>query len=184
MKKKIYGKTIELVKGDITRQADMEAIVNAANAQLLPGGGVAGAIYRAAGPELVKESEPLGPISPGEAVITKACELPNKFIIHCLGPVYGLDKPEDQLLANCYGNALRLADREGISSVAFPAISTGAFGYPLEEAAVVALNTIIDQAASLENVKVIRMVLFSEADLTVHEKILGEISEKRKPDTR
>ncbi len=176
MKKQIHGKTIELVKGDITRQADTEAIVNAANARLLPGGGVAGAIYRAAGPELVKESEPLGPISPGEAVITKAYELPNKFIIHCLGPVYGLDKPEDQLLANCYRNALRLADREGISSVAFPAISTGAFGYPLDGAAVVALNTIIDQAAFLKNVKVIRMVLFTESDLQAHVEVLGHIT--------
>lgn len=176
MKKEIHGKTIELFKGDITRQPDIEAIVNAANARLLPGGGVAGAIYRAAGPELVNESEPLGPIRPGEAVLTKAYELPNKYIIHCLGPVYGMDSPEDQLLTNCYRNALRLADHEDITSVAFPAISTGAFGYPLEDAAFVALHTIIDQAALLKNVKLIRMVLFSESDLKVHEDLLEQIT--------
>ncbi|MCF8226585.1 MAG: macro domain-containing protein [Bacteroidales bacterium] len=175
MRKDINGKIIEIIKGDITRQDDMEAIVNAANARLLTGGGVAGAIYRAAGPELVKESEPLGPIKPDEAVITKAYNLPNQYIIHCLGPVYGLDKPEDILLANCYRNSLQLADNKGIASIAFPAISTGAFGYPLAGAAAVALNTITDQTETLENVKIIRMVLFSETDLNTHVEILQDI---------
>lgn len=175
MKKEINGKTIEIVKGDITRQSDMEAVVNAANAQLLPGGGVAGAIYSAAGPELAKESEPLGPIHPGEAVITRAYNLPNQHIIHCLGPVYGMDKPEHILLANCYINSLRLADRKGIGSIAFPAISTGAFGYPVEAAAVVSLNSIVSQITYLNNIKVIRMVLYDETAFDTHIEKLNSI---------
>ncbi|MFO7852020.1 MAG: macro domain-containing protein [Bacteroidota bacterium] len=175
MRKEINGKIIEVKKGDITRQNDMEAIVNAANAQLLPGGGVAGAIYRAAGPELVKESKPLGPIKPGEAVITRAYNLPNQYIIHCLGPVYGVDKPEDVLLANCYINSLKLADREGIASIAFPAISTGVFGYPVDDAAAVALSTITDQTAYLKNIEIIRMVLYSERDFNIHLEKLNSI---------
>jgi O-acetyl-ADP-ribose deacetylase len=175
MRKQKNGITIEIVKGDITKQYDIEAIVNAANAQLLPGGGVAGAIYTAAGPELVKESEPLGPIKPGEAVITKAYNLPNKHIVHCLGPVYGIDKPEHVLLANCYMNSLRLADRESIVSIAFPAISTGAFGYPVAAAATVALNAIVGQTEYLKSIKIIRMVLYGESDFHVHGEKLSNI---------
>ncbi len=120
---------LEVSQGDIANQPDMDAIVNAANAQLKTGGGVAGAIHRAAGPGLGDECRPLAPIKPGEAVITGAHKLPNKYVIHCLGPVYGRDKPEDKLLAACYENALRLADEQQIASLAFPAISAGAFGY-------------------------------------------------------
>ncbi|MFW5832232.1 MAG: macro domain-containing protein, partial [Prolixibacteraceae bacterium] len=109
IKKTNYGITVEMVQGDITQQKDIEAVVNAANAKLLRGGGVAGAIHRTAGPELEKESKKLAPIKPGEAVITGAYNLPNKKVIHCLGPVYGQDKPEDKLLANCYRNALKIA---------------------------------------------------------------------------
>ncbi len=177
MQKEKNGITIQVQKGDITRQADMEAVVNAANARLLPGGGVAGAIYAAAGPELVKESEPLGPIRPGEAVITRAYNLPNQYIIHCLGPVYGLDKPEPELLANCYINALNLADKEGISSIAFPAISTGAFGYPVESAAEIALYTILDLTSKLHHVEVVRMVLFSKEDYKLHTEKLRRIAD-------
>jgi len=171
--KKIWNDIqVEVVQGDITKQEDMEAVVNAANAQLLPGGGVAGAIHRAAGPELQKESAPLGPIRPGEAVLTGAYNLPNRYVIHCLGPVYGYDDPEEVLLADCYRNALRIADQKGIRSVAFPAISTGAFGYPPEAAAGVALRTIMEETAGLKHVKTVRMVLFSDRDLRAHEKAL------------
>ncbi|MFP4067177.1 MAG: macro domain-containing protein, partial [Spirochaetaceae bacterium] len=124
------GVTVECVLGDIVRQPDVDAVVNAANAQLQIGGGVAGAVHRAAGPELAAECRPYAPIRPGEAVITGAGRLPNRHVIHVLGPVYGMDKPEDKLLADCYRNALRRAEENRLSSVAFPAISTGAFGYP------------------------------------------------------
>ncbi len=179
MKKKKNGKIIEIKKGDITQQSDMIAIVNAANAELLPGGGVAGAIHRAAGPELVNESAPQGPIKPGQAVITKAYNLPNQFIIHCLGPVYGKDKPEEELLANCYANSLKVADWKSITSIAFPAISTGAFAYPLAEAADIAIKTILHNTSSLKKVKIIRMVLFSEMDYKMHLKAFEKHLKKK-----
>lgn len=167
MKKKLNGVTLELIQGDIASQNDITAVVNAANAELRTGGGVAGAIHRAAGPGLEKECRPLAPIQPGESVITGAHNLQNKYVIHCLGPVYGIDKPEDILLANCYRNTLKIADEQKIDSVAFPAISTGAFGYPLESAATVALKSVIEEAKSLQSVKTIRFVLYSKNDLNV-----------------
>ncbi|SOC81238.1 O-acetyl-ADP-ribose deacetylase (regulator of RNase III), contains Macro domain [Salinimicrobium sediminis] len=175
MKRKISGVTIELRKGDITRQKDCEAVVNAANARLQTGGGVAGAIHKAAGPQLEKEAVPLGPLEPGEAVITGAFELPNRYVIHCLGPVYGKDKPEAELLANCYSNALDLAEEHRLPSIAFPAISTGIFGYPIEEAARVAITTIIGKITEIKHLKNIVFVLYSSKDLEVYEKILEQI---------
>lgn len=175
MEKKISGVTIECVKGDITRQPDVTAVVNAANAWLKPGGGVAGAIHRAAGPELDKECRPLAPIKPGQAVITGGHNLPNKYVIHCLGPRYGVDKPEDRLLSDCYRNALKLADEHEIDSIAFPAISTGVFGYPVQEAAEVALRTVKETIPSLKHVKKIRFVLHSDRDLKIHEKMLESL---------
>lgn len=175
MEKTISGVTIECVKGDITRQPDVTAVVNAANAWLKPGGGVAGAIHRAAGPELDKECRPLAPIKPGQAVITGGHNLPNKYVIHCLGPRYGVDKPEDRLLSDCYRNALKLADEHEIDSIAFPAISTGVFGYPLQEAAEVALRTVKETIPSLKHVKKIRFVLHSDRDLKIHEKVLESL---------
>ncbi|MFO8058865.1 MAG: macro domain-containing protein [bacterium] len=173
MEKTISGVIIECVMGDIASQTGITAVVNAANAQLMIGGGVAGAIHRAAGPGLAEECRPLAPIEPGEAVITGGHNLPNQYVIHCLGPVYGADKPEDELLANCYRNALQLAEKHGIESVAFPAISTGAFGYPLQDAAEVAFGTIMDIVPNLKSVKRIRFVLYSGRDLEVHEKVLN-----------
>lgn len=162
-------------KGDIVNQPDVAAIVNAANAQLKTGGGVAGAIHRAAGLGLEKECQPMAPIKPGKAVISGGHDLPNKYVIHCLGPVYGQDKPEDKLLANCYKNALKLAEDYQINSIAFPAISTGVFGYPNEEAAKVAFKTIKEILPELNTVKEIRFVLFSKEDLELHQKIMEEI---------
>lgn len=164
---------IELVTGDIADQPDADAVVNAANAQLQSGGGVAGAIHRAAGPGLAEECRPLAPIAPGECVITGAHQLPNRHVIHCLGPVYGRDEPAEDLLANCYRHALELADQQGLSSVAFPALSTGAFGYPVEEAARVALTTVIDMAPSLDSVRLIRFVLYSPRDRDLHAQVLA-----------
>lgn len=174
MQKQIGNVMIECVQGDITRQQDMDAVVNAANAQLLKGGGVAGAIHRAAGPGLEEECRPLAPIAPGQAVITSGQNMPNRHIIHCLGPVYGRDNPSDKLLADCYRNALRLADEHGLTGVAFPALSTGAFGYPMAEAAQVAIDTIAEEAPNLQNVNWIRFVLFGSDDLRIHEEALAE----------
>ncbi|AFM21742.1 putative phosphatase, C-terminal domain of histone macro H2A1 like protein [Acetomicrobium mobile DSM 13181] len=175
IEKIISGVTIECVKGDIAKQPDITAVVNAANAWLKPGGGVAGAIHRAAGPGLEEECRPLAPIKPGQAVITGGHNLPNRYVIHCLGPRWGIDKPEDKLLADCYRNALKLADEHKIDSIAFPAISTGIFGYPVEEAAKVALKTIKEVIPTLKYIKKIRFVLHSDRDLTVHEKVLASL---------
>jgi O-acetyl-ADP-ribose deacetylase len=173
MRRQLGAVTVECIRGDITSQEDIEAVVNAANARLEPGGGVAGAIHRAAGPDLAEEAVPLGPIGPGEAVITGAYGLPNRYVIHTLGPVYGQDRPEAELLARCYRNSLALAEDNGIESVAFPAISTGIFGYPLEEAAEVAVQTVREQAERLERVRLVRFVLFGESGLEIHETVLS-----------
>ncbi|MBC7075834.1 MAG: macro domain-containing protein [Syntrophomonadaceae bacterium] len=168
MKVNLSGIEIEVIQGDIASQADITAVVNAANVQLLPGGGVAGAIHRAAGPGLEEECRALAPIKPGQAVITWGHNLPNKYVIHCLGPVYGVDEPAAGLLAECYRNALELAEKHDIDSIAFPAISTGIFGYPLEEAAKIAVQTILEVIPGLEKVKKIRFVLFDEKAFEVH----------------
>ncbi|MCW8829292.1 MAG: macro domain-containing protein [Gammaproteobacteria bacterium] len=172
----VAGLTIECRQDDIVAQSDMDVVVNAANAQLRSGGGVAGAIHRAAGPGLEEECAPLAPLKPGQAVITGAHALPNQYVIHCLGPVYGLDEPADKLLADCYRNALRCAEEAKIHSVAFPAISTGAFGYPLAEAARIALRTLVDAAPQLRTVKHVRLVLHSTSALQTHERLLNELT--------
>ncbi len=176
MIKEISGVTIELVKGDIANQPDITAIVNAANAYLRPGGGVAGAIHRAAGPGLEEECRKYAPIEPGQAVITGGHNLPNKYVIHTLGPVYGVDKPEEKLLADCYRNSLKLAEEHDVDSIAFPAISTGYFRYPLEKATEVALRTVLEMIPELKKVKKIRFVLFSDSDLLVYEAELGRLT--------
>lgn len=168
--------TIELVEGDITAQPDVDVIVNAANAQLAPGGGVAGAIHRAAGPGLAAECRPLAPIRPGQCVITGGHDLPNRWVIHCLGPVYGRDEPAAQLLSDCYRGALELADQRGLRAVAFPAISTGVFGYPVAEAADVALRTVAEVMPRLSHVSVARFVLFGADVLAAHETALARLS--------
>jgi len=175
MKREFCGVTIECLSGDIAAQADIVAVVNAANAQLRPGGGVAGALHRAAGPGLEAEGRPMAPIKPGEAVITGGHNLPNRYVIHCLGPVFGIDKPEEKLLADCYRNALRLAEDSRIESVAFPSISTGAFGYPMEDAAEVAFRTIDEIAPELHTVKLVRFVLYDDRALEIHKQSMGRI---------
>jgi O-acetyl-ADP-ribose deacetylase (regulator of RNase III) len=175
MEKKVGTVTIQVVSGDIAAQADVEAVVNAANAQLLPGGGVAGAIHRAAGPGLNHECRPLAPIQPGEAVITGGHSLPNRYVVHCLGPVYGRDNPSDVLLGNCYRNALNLADSKEIASIAFPSLSTGIFGYPVADAARIAFKAVTDRAHSLKHVRRIRFVLFGDEARMIHEKALEEV---------
>ncbi|MCS4504501.1 macro domain-containing protein [Arhodomonas aquaeolei] len=166
---------IECVVGDITRQPDMDAVVNAANARLMPGGGVAGAIHRAAGSGLAQECAPLAPIAPGEAVMTGGHGLPNPHVIHCLGPVYGRDTPSDELLARCYRRALELADDAGLASVAFPALSTGAFGYPMAEAAPVAMHAVREAARGLVSVRRVRFVLPDERAREMHQRVLDAV---------
>lgn len=164
---------IECVRGDIAHQPDMDVVVNAANAQLLPGSGVAGAIHGAAGPELARACRPLAPIRPGQAVMTEAFGLPNRYVIHCLGPVYGVDRPEDRLLAECYRNALHLAEAARVSSIAFPAIATGVFGYPLADAAAVTAEVLRTERPALRHLRRIRLVLFSDSDRAVFQQALA-----------
>lgn len=171
----LHGITVECVQGDIARQEEIDAVVNAANAQLEMGGGVAGAIHRAAGPELAEECRPLAPISPGQAVITGAHSLPNRHVIHCLGPIYGLNHPADKLLGECYRKALNLAEEHTLKSIAFPAISAGAFGYPFEEAAQVALQTVFERIPNLRHLSLIRFVLFTASDKKVYERMICDM---------
>ncbi|MDO8863883.1 macro domain-containing protein [Haliea sp. E1-2-M8] len=166
--------TVECVTGDIVRQPDVDAVVNAANAALMSGGGVAGAIHRAAGPGLARECQPLAPIEPGEAVITGGHNLPNRWVIHCLGPIHGIDEPADALLAACYENALRLAEENAIARLAFPAISTGAFGYPAEAAAAVCAGALKAALPQLQQVTLVRFVLFDDAARQVLERALAD----------
>jgi len=174
--RQVSGVRIECVAGDIAAQDDMEAVVNAANAELRIGGGVAGALHRAAGPGLEEECRPLAPIQPGQAVISGGHALPNRYVIHCLGPVYGVDEPSGELLAACYRNALALADEHGIASIAFPALSTGAFGYPMEPAARIALQTVLEQTAALSRVEHVRFVLFGRRDAQLHARVLEALT--------
>lgn len=169
----VFGElAVELVRGDITDQPDVDAVVNAANAQLAPGGGVAGAIHRKAGSGLYEECIPLAPIRTGQAVITSGHGLPNPYCIHALGPVYASSRDPAGELASCYREALARAEERGLRSVAFPAVSTGIFGYPVDEAAEVALRAIRDAAPGLGSVRLVRFVLFGESDLRAHEHAL------------
>lgn len=172
---KVENISLELKRGDIASQDDMDAVVNAANAELRTGGGVAGAIHRAAGPELAEETRSMAPIEPGEAVISGGHNLPNEYIVHCLGPVYGRDEPEEELLANCYKNALQLAEEHEIQRIAFPSISTGAFGYPMHDAARVAFETIKNEASDLSSVELIRLVLWGEDAMNTHQEVMDEV---------
>lgn len=162
---------IQLVQGDITRQPDLDAIANAANSTLRGGGGVDGAIHKAAGPLLKQESSRLGPIRPGEAVVTGAYLLPNRYVIHCVGPVYGRDVPERQLLASCYHNAMALAEKKQVQSLGLPAISTGVYGYPIKEAAAVMVETLVKEIPNLRHLKLIRVVLFDAQSLKIHNEV-------------
>ena len=161
MKKESDSK-IEIVRGDITT-LDVDAIVNAANRTLLGGGGVDGAIHRTAGPELLAECRALGGCEPGKAKITRGYGLPARFVIHTVGPIWrGGKRGEARILANCYRNSLRLAVENEIKTIAFPAISCGAYGYPIEQAGQIALGTTREFLAATQNIHRVIFVLWGD----------------------
>ncbi len=156
--------SIEFIKGDIT-DMDTVAIVNAANSSLMGGGGVDGAIHRAAGPGLNAECAKIGSCKTGRAVITSGCNLKAKYIIHTVGPVWrGGTYNEADLLASCYKSSLKLAEDNGIKTIAFPSISTGIYGYPIEQAADIAVKSVADRLKNGSKIEKVTFVLFSDAD--------------------
>ena len=166
-----------VVQGDITAE-DAGAIVNAANTSLLGGGGVDGAIHRAAGGELLAECRTLGGCATGEAKITKGYRLAARHVIHTPGPVWhGGDKGEANLLASCYRNSLQLAVDNGLASVAFPCISTGVYGYPADQACRIAIRTVAAFLAGQPSVRQVRFVCFSSSDRDVYERTLAGMRE-------
>jgi O-acetyl-ADP-ribose deacetylase (regulator of RNase III) len=172
MEARIGKAKLELLQGDITDQ-DTEAIVNAANRSLLGGGGVDGAIHRAAGPQLLAECRTLGGCQTGDAKITKGYRLEAKHVIHTVGPIYHSEgKRVPELLASCYRRSLELVSENKLRSVAFPSISTGAYGYPLEEAAPIALRTVMDYLKSHLDIQLVRFVLFGNEAYQAYEKAL------------
>jgi len=166
---------IGLVDGDITKQ-QVDAIVNAANNSLLGGGGVDGAIHRAAGPELLEECRMLNGCPTGEAKITKGYRLPAKFVIHTVGPIWrGGDSNEDQLLENCYKNSLKRAVENEIETIAFPSISTGVYGFPIERASRIALKTVKAFLEKNERIKKVTFVCFGTHDYQVYQRAIKEV---------
>ena len=170
-----------LLQGDITTQA-VDAIVNAANESLLGGGGVDGAIHRAAGPDLLKECQTLGGCPTGEARITGGYRLPAKHVIHTVGPVYrGGTRGEPAKLASAYRASLALAEEHGLGSIAFPAISTGVYGYPKREAAEIALRTVREWLEAHARPEQVVFVLFGTDDLKVYRQVLDRLSRASSP---
>jgi O-acetyl-ADP-ribose deacetylase (regulator of RNase III) len=175
----IGDKRIRLLRGDITRER-VDAIVNAANSRLMGGGGVDGAIHAAGGPAILEECAAIraekGGCPPGQAVITTAGRLPAKKVIHAVGPVWrGGSRGEQEVLASCYRQSLKLAAAHGLRTIAFPSIGTGAYGYPIELAAPVALRTVADEMKALD-IEETRFILFAESDLETYSRALDAIA--------
>jgi O-acetyl-ADP-ribose deacetylase (regulator of RNase III) len=167
-----FGK-IQLVQGDITK-LEVDAIVNAANTSLLGGGGVDGAIHRAAGPELLAECRTLNGCATGDAKITRGYNLPAKHVIHTVGPVWrGGDRGEPKKLESCYRRSLEVAHENGLATIAFPSISTGVYGYPIEKASVIAIETTRKCLEKYPDIEQVTFVLFSSHDYNIYQKHLS-----------
>ena len=166
---------IDILQGDIT-QLEVDAVVNAANTSLLGGGGVDGAIHRAAGPKLLAECRTIGGCPTGEARITKGYNLKARYVIHTVGPVYHGRSEDAALLKNCYRNSLALALEYGIRTIAFPAISCGVYGYPIEDACKIAVDTCVDGLSSSDQIEKVVFALFSESDRGVYERYLSTLT--------
>ena len=165
---------IRLFKGDIT-QLKVDAIVNAANSTLLGGGGVDGAIHRAAGPDLLEECKTLKGCFAGDAKITKAYKLPCKHVIHTVGPIWrGGQCQEAKLLKSCYKNSLKLAEKHELESIVFPNISTGVYGYPKEEAAEIAIKTILKRSSKFKSLKEITFCVFDDTNYKIYQELLKD----------
>jgi O-acetyl-ADP-ribose deacetylase len=181
IRRRFAASQVELKRGDLTAQHDVDAIVNAANGDLLPGGGVCGAIASAAGPTVFEECARLraarGPLPAGEAVITGAGRLRCRYVIHAVGPVWsGGSGSEARALASCYRESLALAAGGGLRSIAFPSIATGIYGYPVAEAAAVALVTVVSILTAGSPVELVRFVLFGDADLAAYRTELERVA--------
>ncbi|MFQ5428650.1 MAG: O-acetyl-ADP-ribose deacetylase [Thermodesulfobacteriota bacterium] len=175
MEATIGGATLSLVRGDITL-AETEAIGNAANSRLAGGGGVDGAIHRAGGPSIMAECRKIGSCPTGKAVLTGGGSLKARYVIHGVGPVYhGGSKGEAKLLKSVYAESLSIASEKGIKSISFPSISTGVYGYPIEEASRIALSTVIEFLKKDHVLELVSFVLFSDRDLKVYEEALKEL---------
>ncbi len=168
-------KRIEIQQGDITK-CEVDAIVNAANSTLMGGGGVDGAIHRVAGPELKEECKTLGGCPTGEARITGGYNLPARYVIHTVGPVYSGKEEDVRLLSSCYRNSLKVAKENDVKSIAFPAISCGVYGYPIGEACKIAIDTTRDFMESENAMERVVFILFSRDDYQVYNDYLNTIS--------
>jgi O-acetyl-ADP-ribose deacetylase len=171
---------LSLVLGDITLQR-VDAIVNAANTTLLGGGGVDGAIHRAAGPALLRECRSLGGCETGEAKITRGYDLPAKYVVHAVGPIWrGGQTGEEELLRNCYRNSLILAEQRGVKSIAFPSISTGAYRFPIRRAAEIATSTVSAYLDGSTDIEEVIFVCFSQSDYEVYKSTLGSVVDRNR----
>ncbi len=170
---------MEIMQGDIVRM-EVDAVVNAANRSLLGGGGVDGAIHRAAGPRLLEECRTLEGCETGEAKLTRGYDLPARYVIHTVGPIWqGGDRDEEELLARCYRNSMDLAAREGIRTLAFPSISTGAYRFPLERACRIALREVRDSLRDHPEIEKVFFVCFGEDDRKEYEKVFREMDDEK-----
>jgi len=172
--KQVGNSLIRIIQGDITHQ-DTEAIVNAANTRLAPGGGVAGAIHRTAGPKLWEECKKLNGCKTGEAKITKGYDLDASYVIHTVGPIYSGTNNDEKKLTSCYKNSLDLASIHHLKSISFPAISAGIFGYPIKDVARISLKVIYDWLQQNQQIMLVQFVLFDEKDQTVFETELDRL---------
>jgi O-acetyl-ADP-ribose deacetylase len=170
----INGVTLALLRGNIV-EVKADAIVNAANSGLRGGGGVDGAIHRAGGPSIMEECRKIGGCPTGGAVVTTAGRLPANYVFHAVGPIYSGNRDDERLLTSAYQSCLNLAEQHQVKSIAFPSLSTGIYGYPLELAAPIALRTIIEHIKKPTNLQQVMMVLFGENAYKVHEQALNEL---------